>query len=221
MVLIGEAKNIEYKQEYSKTILKTVCAYANFHDGYIVLGVKDDHTVVGVEKIDELKLSIENAINDTIIPSPYYEFEVNQVDDSQLLLIKVYKGDHTPYTYQGKSYMRRDTSTVQTDMVTNQNLILAGRNLGYEDLVSPAQTLTFDYFENLMKKHFQITSLSDDLMRTLGLIHDDKYNIAAALLSDENPLDSSVVQLVAFTDTGVGRIKDRMTLDSGSVLKQF
>ncbi len=30
MVLIGEAKNIEYKQEYSKTILKTVCAYAIF-----------------------------------------------------------------------------------------------------------------------------------------------------------------------------------------------
>ena len=217
----GEAKNIEYKQEYSKTILKTVCAYANFHDGYIVLGVKDDCTIVGVEKIDELKLSIENAINDTIVPSPYYEFEIEQTDDLQLLLIKVYKGDHTPYTYQGKSYMRRDTSTVQVDMVTNQNLILAGRNLGYEDLASPSQSLSFNFFENLMKKHFQITSLSNDLMRTLGLINDDQYNIAAALLSDDNPIESSVVQLVAFSDTGVGRIKDRITLNSNSILKQF
>jgi len=223
MELTGEAKNVEYKQDYSKTILKTICAYANFHDGYIVLGVKDDCTVVGVDvdKINELKLSIENAINDAIIPSPYYEFEVNQIGDSQILLIKVYKGDHTPYTYKGKSYMRRDTSTIQTDIVTNQNLILLGRNLGYEDLVSPVQTLTFNYFETLMKKYFQITSLSDDLMRTLELIHNDKYNIAAALLSDENPINNSVVQLVTFADTGVGRIKDRLTLDSSSVLKQF
>lgn len=221
MELTGEAKNIEYKQEYSKTILKTVCAYANFHDGYIVLGVKDDCSVVGVDKIDELKLSIENAINDSIIPSPYYEFEVKQMDKNQILLIKVYKGNHTPYTYQGKSYMRRDTSTIQTDMIINQNLILSGRNLGYEDLTSPVQDLTFDYFETLMKKHFQITTLSDDLMRTLELINDNQYNIAAALLSDENPLKSSVVQLIAFSNTGVGRIKDRLTLNSGSVLKQF
>lgn len=221
MEFTGEAKNIEYKQEYSKTILKTVCSYANFHDGYIVLGVKDDCTIVGVENINELKLNIENAINDTIIPSPYYEFEIEQANDLQLLLIKVYKGDHTPYTYHGRSYMRRDTSTIQTDMVTNQNLILEGRNLGYEDLVSPSQSLSFNYFETLMRKNFQITSLSDDLMRTLGLINDGNYNIAAALLSDSSPIKSSVVQLVAFSDTGVGRIKDRLTLDSESVLKQF
>lgn len=221
MEITGESKNVEYKQEYSKTILKTVSAYANFHDGYIVLGVKDDHTVIGVDKIDELKLSIENAINDAILPSPYYEFEVEEIGESKLLLIRIYKGDHTPYTYQGKSYMRRDTSTIQVDMITNQNLILAGRNLGYEDLSSPVQVLTFDYFENLMKRQYQISTLSDDLMRTLGLISDDKYNIAASLLSEENPIDSSVVQLVAFANKGVGRIKDRMELNSGSILKQF
>lgn len=100
MEITGESKNVEYKQEYSKTILKTVCAYANFHDGYIVLGVKDDNTVIGVDKIDELKLSIENAINDAILPSPYYEFEVKEIGIAKLLIIRIYKGDHTPYTYQ-------------------------------------------------------------------------------------------------------------------------
>jgi len=221
MELTGEAKNIEYKQEYSKTILKTVCAYANFHDGAIILGIKDDCTVVGVDKLNELRHNIENAINDSIVPSPYYEFEVKQEGQAKLLIIRVYKGDHTPYTINGKSYMRRDTSTIQTDMITHQNLILAGRNLGYEDLESPTKNLTFNYLESLMKKHVQITSLSDDMMRTLGLIHDEKFNIAAALLSNENPLENSVVQLVAFSDVGVSRIKDRMTLKNESVLKQF
>lgn len=46
--------------------------------------------------------------------------------------------------------MRRDTSTMQADMITHQNLTLAGRNLGYEDLESPSMILAFDYFESMM-----------------------------------------------------------------------
>ena len=107
MILNGEAENIEYKQEYSKTILKTVCSYANFHDGYIVEGIKDDGTIVGIDMIDELKLNIENAINDSILPKPYYEFEVRKVDESELLTVKVYKGDHTSYIYKNKAYITK------------------------------------------------------------------------------------------------------------------
>lgn len=221
MFLDGEKKNVEYKLEYSKTILKTVCAFANFHDGIIVLGIRDDGTIVGVNKIEEIKLNIENAINDAIIPKPYFEFETYSEDDLKLLIVKVYKGDHTPYTYHNKAYMRRDTSTVQVDATLYQNLILAGRNLSFEDLVSTEQNLTFDYFSFLMKKQLKITSLSEDLLKTLGLIESDKFNNAAMLLSDDNHLKSSVVQLVAFSDRTVNRIKDKITLESCSILKQF
>lgn len=221
MFLEGEKKTVEYKLEYSKTILKTVCAFANFHDGIIVLGIRDDGTIIGVKKINELKLNIENAINDAIIPKPYYEFEMLSIEELNLLIVKVYKGDHTPYTYQNKAYMRRDTSTVQVDATMNQNLILAGRNLSFEDLVSAEQNLTFNYFTLLMKKHLQITTMTDDLLKTLGLIEGNKYNNAAMLLSDENHLRSSVVQLVAFSDTTVNGIKDKITLESCSLLQQF
>lgn len=217
----GESKIVEYKQEYSKTILKTICAYANFHDGVIILGIKDDGSIVGVTRIEELKLSIENAINDNILPTPYYEFKSDWVNGAQLLLIKVYKGDYTPYTYRGKSYMRRDTSTIQTDTITMQNLILAGRNLSFEDLKSEETKLTFDYFERIMKKEYKINSLSEDLLRTLGFKKNDDYNIAAALISDENPIPNAIIDLVAFSSTGVGRIKDRLILENMSVLEQF
>ncbi|MEA3423045.1 MAG: putative DNA binding domain-containing protein [Bacillota bacterium] len=216
-----ELKTMEYKQEYSKTILKTICAFANFHDGIIVIGIKDNNDIVGVQKIDELKLNIENAINDAILPNPYYEFDIDTIEDAKILLVKVHKGDHTPYTYKGKSYIRRDTSTVQTDTITHQNLLLAGRNLGYEDLPVPFETLSFSYFESLLKKEYQISSLSEDLLRTLGLLKNNEYNNAAALVSDENPIDNAVVQLAAFSDKGVGRIKDRNTLASISILKQY
>jgi ATP-dependent DNA helicase RecG len=221
MLFDGESKIVEYKQEYSNTILKTVCAYANFHDGYIIIGIKDDNSVVGIENIDEIKLGIENAINDSIIPKPYYEFEVSEVDDKNLLIIKVYKGDYTPYVYKNRAYMRRDTSTIQVDRQTHENLILAGRNLGFEDLPSEEQSLSFKHLEVLLKKNYQITELTIDLLKTLGLMEQNVYNKAAELISDENPLDSSVIQLVAFHNTSVNRIKDRMTVRNCSVLNQF
>ena len=72
------------------------------------------------------------------------------------------------------------------NITTYQNLILAGRNLGYEDLLSNNQKLNFYTLENLMKKYYQITSLSEDLLKTLGLLDEDGYNNAVLLLSDEN-----------------------------------
>ncbi len=217
----SETKILEFKREYSKTILKTICAYANFHDGRIVIGINDSGKIVGVDNIDELKLSIENSINDSIIPSPYYEFDIDILDGMSVLIIKVFRGNYTPYMFQGKSYMRRDTATIQTDAITTQNLILYGRNLEYGDLTSKEQELSFSYIEFLLKKQYQVQLLTDDMMKTLGLLKGDEYNNTAALLSDENPIGTSVIQLVAFTNSGVSRIKDRKELKNMSVLKQY
>lgn len=221
MFLEGEKKNVEYKLEYTKTFLKTVCAYANFHDGIIVFGIKDDGTVVGVDQMDALKHNIENAINDSILPKPYYELLVTTYEGGNILVVKVYKGDYTPYTYQNKAYMRRDTSTVQVDSNLYQNLIMAGRNLSFEDRLYQGRDLTFDVLGHLLKKQLKISDLSEDLLKTLGLLEGDAFNHAGVLLSDQNPLKSSVVQLVAFRGKNVNGIKDRATLERCSILEQF
>ena len=88
-------------------------------------------------------------------------------------------------------------------------------------MISTEQKLTFDYFNVLMKKQLKIATLSEDLLKTLGLIENSQYNHAALLLSDQNLLKSSVVQLVAFSGTTVIRIKDKITLESCSILQQF
>ena len=57
----GESKYIEYKKEYSNTILKSVSAFANYQDGVIVIGITDEGSIIGVSNGEELKLNIENA----------------------------------------------------------------------------------------------------------------------------------------------------------------
>lgn len=217
----SESKFLEFKEALSNSIFKSISAFANFHDGEIIIGVKDDGTVIGLENISEIKLDIENAINDSILPRPYYEFSILEDSGKRLLVLKVFKGEFTPYLFKGKAYMRSDTASIQVDKSQYENLILQGRNLTFEDLVNDDQVLTFQELEFQLKKILNITQLTPDLLKTLGLIKDGKYNHAAALLSDDNPLRSSEIDLIAYMDASVKNIRDRESLVNMSLLKQF
>lgn len=220
-LLLGESKYIEYKRDYTKTLLKTVSAYANYSDGYILIGVEDDGSIVGVQNSDEVRLSIENSINDTIKPRPYYEIYEEEHSDKVIIILAVYKGDHTPYTVDNKTYKRMDTSSVPVDRYAYEELILLGRNLSFETLPSTNQKLFFRDLEERMEQVLNVKNFSDDLLITFGLRKNEKYNNAAALLSDMNPLDSSAIQLIAYKGDNVLQIKDRQKLEKISVLSQF
>ena len=220
-ILSGESKVLEYKSNFTKSLLKTVSAFANYHDGIIIIGIQDDKKVVGVENPKELRLNIENSINDNIKPSPYYEIRAEKLEGKYIIIINIYKGENTPYTIGDKAYKRSDTSTVQTDSISYQNLILAGRNKGYDSLLSTDQNLTFNYFESKMKTILGIGSLSDDLLISLSLLENKKFNNAAALLSDYNPVNSSVIQMITYEDDTVLNIKDKIESKNVSILKQF
>ena len=126
-VLITESRAIEYKRQYSKNILKTVSSFANYHDGEVLIGIDDDLNIVGVEDVTYLKLKLENAINDNISPKPYYEITEKKLDGKCIVILKVHRGENTPYLYNNKAYKRMDTSTIAVDIYDFENLILNGK----------------------------------------------------------------------------------------------
>lgn len=220
-LLLGESKYIEYKKNYTKTLLKTVSAFANYHDGHILIGVDNEGTVIGINDVEELRLSIENAINDSIEPRPYYELETESVEGKTIVVIKVYKGEYTPYSINNKAYKRMDTSTIQADRMAHNELILLGRNQSFETIKVTNQSLTFEDLSLRLKKALNIQKTTKDLLITLGLVDLNGYNNVALLFSDDNPLDSSKVQLVAYKDNTVMHIKDRQELSETSIIKQY
>lgn len=217
----GETKTMEYKKEYSKTILKTVSAFSNYYDGEIVIGIDDSLNIVGVEDPVSLKLSIENTINDSIIPKPYFEIMDNLIDNKNIIILKVFSGENTPYTYMGKAYRRLDTSTIAVDKNEYENLILRGRNLSYDSLPFDGKKLEFQYLNNIIVERLEIGSLTTDIMKTLELISNDKFNIGAALLSDKNPISNSRLSLIKFEDEYKLNIKDRLFLENVSIIEQY
>lgn len=219
--LNGESKYVEYKKAYSKTISKTVSAFANYHEGVIVTGISDKNEVTGVPNMEALKLSIENLINDTLVPKPYFELFEIQHQGKDLLVIKVYKSDNTPYTIEQKTYRRMDTSTVQVDKYGYEDLVLKGRNLSFEALPYDGGDLYFTILEAKLRARINIKAISEDIMKSLELIKGSSYTNVAALLSDENPIQNAGLVLVRFDGDSVLNIKDMNIVRNVSVITQY
>src|SRR5574344_1474470 len=98
--------NLEFKQESSKTFLKTVSAFANYNDGRIVFGIDDDGNMTGMDNAKTESLKIENMINDSISPIPNVDIQVNKNGNKEIVILNVKKGKDTPYYYKGKAYRR-------------------------------------------------------------------------------------------------------------------
>lgn len=73
-----ESSILEYKEDITNTFLKTVSAFANYQDGKIIFGVRDDGTVKGIPQAVQKCLDIENKINDSISPQPDYTLKINE-----------------------------------------------------------------------------------------------------------------------------------------------
>lgn len=97
-----KSPTVELKEKYSDTFLKSVSAFANFHDGEIVFGVRDNGDLIGIENPDAFSLQIETKINDSIAPRPQFSIEQKKTDGRVIVCVKVRKGPDAPYLYKGQ-----------------------------------------------------------------------------------------------------------------------
>jgi ATP-dependent DNA helicase RecG len=212
-----ENRTYEAKESITNTFLKTVSAYANYGDGIIEFGIADDGTVVGIENIKDACLTIENKINDCITPVPDYSIAVNE--ESSVISLKVLEGFFKPYYYKAKAYKRNDTATIEVDRIELNRLIMEGEGRSYDELISKDQNLDFSVLEVKMKEQLRISSLNQDILKTIGLVGiDGRYNNAGSLLADQNSF--SGIDCARFGET-IDIILDRETFERKSILQQY
>lgn len=215
-----ETFDLEFKEKITRTFLKTVSAFSNYNDGKIIFGMSDKGVALGLDRIDDECLKIENMINDSIEPMPDYRIDTEVVDGAKLIVLRVYKGRSTPYYYKDKAYRRSDSATVEVDRLELGRLILEGINLNYEEMKSTKQDLEFTLLEKKLKETAGINEVDLDVLKTLNLYNKDGYyNIAGEVLADENTFMYSGIDIVRFGE-GINQILDRETLVGKSLLWQ-
>lgn len=216
-----ETKTLELKREYTDSILKTVCAFANYEGGKIIIGYDEEKGIVGVNDFVNEKLRIENKINDSINPMPDFDIKLLEIENKIIIELNVYPGDNTPYLYKGISYKRNDTSTIPIDQLGLKYLALKGSNLTFDKLKISNKDLNFSIFEKYFKKvKKSIDKINKSILITLDLFDGENYNNAAELISDNNSIETSSIDIVRFGNDNSSFV-ERKIIEKTSIINQF
>ena len=94
-----ESGTLELKEKYTDAICKEIVAFLNTDGGTIIIGVKDDGTVIGVSDIDETMKKLSDIITMQIEPNPQDEIksEIKFENGKTLICLIVAKGNQNIY----------------------------------------------------------------------------------------------------------------------------
>lgn len=213
----GEGVNIEFKTSsiaLNKDAFDSVCGFLNRSGGHLILGVKNDGTVSGVQE-DKLQGIIDslvaNANNPQKLNPPYYVSpEVIDMNGKKVIVVYVPESSQVHAT-KGRIYDRNQDGdfdiTNQQDQVSQ--LYLRKQNSYSENQVYPYVELSdfkeslFEKVRNLARnqqpKHPWLAMTNEELLRSAGLYKKDMktgqsgYTLAAVLLFGKDETIQSVV----------------------------
>ncbi|MGE5496710.1 MAG: helix-turn-helix domain-containing protein [Syntrophothermus sp.] len=102
MIEGGENLHTEFKREFSshEKIAREMIAFANTKGGFLIFGVDDDKTIVGVESEKEEAELISEVANDYCEPPLRYLIEYINVFNKELVVIEVPESENKPHRLQ-------------------------------------------------------------------------------------------------------------------------
>ena len=200
--LIGEAteydKKLALEEKKPKSWCKSVSAFANTFGGALIWGISNDGVVVGLSDPEGDAEKISEIIKTRLTPIPEFKLRFHKADDGKILVIlKVYKGDETPYYYSGdgvlEAYVRIGNESVKAAVTELKHLVLREKNTSYDSQNSTynAEDYAFTKLKERYKK-WTGNSFDDKDLISFGLVNEQgNLTNAGALLADESPIRCS------------------------------
>ena len=110
----GESGQLEFKEVVRKEdIAKTLCAFLNGKGGTVLIGVKDDGTVTGIENSESYESELKQYLHSAIIPEAPITISVEKIGSKDIISCKVWNGSKPPYIFNGEIFFRKDNKTIK------------------------------------------------------------------------------------------------------------
>ena len=218
-----EGERVEFKQEYTDTIRKTVIAFANTNGGYVYIGIADDSSVVGVSDADDVQKRVISLCKDGIQPDimMFLSCDSIMMEGKIVVRVQVQRGTECPYYLRGKGirpegvFVRQGTVSIPASQSQILKMIREAGNYRYEQERSLEQELTFRETERIFGE--ANLSLAEAQKRTLGIVSGDGlYTNLGLLLSDQC---MHTIKVAIFSGGNQAVFRDRREF-SGSLLHQ-
>ncbi|MDD6082004.1 MAG: putative DNA binding domain-containing protein [Oscillospiraceae bacterium] len=223
-----ESETLELKERYTDVICKEIVSFLNSSGGTIIIGVKDDGTVLGVTNIDETLRKISDVITTQIEPNPQDEIrsELKFESGKTLIFLNIPKGNKNIYC-QKKYGFSASGCTIRVG-TTCREMTSEQIRIRYEQ--------NFIDTEYMLKKRSGLASLS---FRELKIYYSEKgyhleddsfeanlnlrnangeYNLLAELLADKNNIPFIFVK---FQGVDKSSISERNNYGYGCILTSY
>lgn len=189
LINTGEGINIEFKEsktKLNKDVYESVCAFLNRIGGHLLLGVKDNGTIVGVgeDLTEKIKKEFITSVNNPakINPSFYLNVEEIDIDNKKVLYVLIPESSQV-HRCNGKIYDRNEDGDI--DITNNSNLV-TGMYLRKQS----------SYTENKIFPYARMEDLESDLLiRVRKMAENQKPNHPWSSMEDFELLKSAGLYL--------------------------
>ena len=109
-----ENSRVEYKSSFNDSVIESITAFANTKGGSIFIGLDDNKQFVkdfkiGKESIQQWLNEIKQKTRPSVIP----DFEIVQIEENDIIEIKVQEFPVKPVSFKGRYYKRVHNSNQQ------------------------------------------------------------------------------------------------------------
>lgn len=223
-----ESEALELKEKYTDAVIKEIVAFLNGNGGTILVGVKDDGTVVGVDKIDEVLRKISDVITSQIEPNPQDEIssELKFVEGKTIIAIHIDKGQNyvycqKKYGFSGKGCTIRIGTTCK-EMTPEQIKIRYEQRFADSEYMLKKRSGSLDLSFRELKIYYSEKGYYLDektFEANLNLRNAaGEYNLLAELLSDRNNIPFTFVK---FKGINKAAISERNDYGYGCILTTY
>jgi predicted HTH transcriptional regulator len=110
----GESVRLEFKRRFTspEKIAKEICAFANTQGGYLLFGVDDDGSIVGVESEKEQIELVQRAAEFFIEPPVPVRIEVVEIEWKDVVVVAVEPSQERPHAVVDGNSPRRNRGIV-------------------------------------------------------------------------------------------------------------
>ena len=225
----NESESMKLKERYTDTITKEIVSFLNGEGGLLIIGVKDNGTVVGVDKIDETLRKISDIIATQIEPNPQDEIrtEIKFEQDKSLIALNISKGSKNIYCQKKYGFSSVGCTirigTTCKEMTPEQIKIRYEMNFTDNEYMikkrSSLRDLTFRELKiYYAEKGFHINTDSSFETNMNLRTPTGEYNLLAELLADRNNIP---LIFVKFSGENKAAISQRYDFGYGCLLTSY
>lgn len=126
LLSLGEGQRVEFKAGIKnvEALGRVICGLLNTSGGYLICGVKDQGSVLGVDVSPDTVAALEKQLYDGIAPKTLVEVELEKLDGKPVIVFEVPAGKDVPYAFQNTIYIRSGESTLPADPETIRDIVL-------------------------------------------------------------------------------------------------